>query len=72
MRCHLDVIHSLWVNWRAIQVAPRLIDYVLAHELVHLEHRLHDAEFWARLGMVLGDAEARRVGLRKAGAAALW
>lgn len=43
---------NLRINWRTIQVAPRLIDYVLAHELVHLEHRRHDADFWARLGEV--------------------
>lgn len=60
------------INWRTIQVAPRLIEYVLAHELVHLEHRRHDSDFWARLGGVMHDADARRVGLRRVGARLCW
>jgi len=32
-----DAAGNVRVNWRTIQVAPRLVDYVLAHELVHLE-----------------------------------
>lgn len=60
------------INWRAIQVAPRLVDYVLAHELAHLEHRRHDVDFWARLGEVMHDADARRAALRRAGARVSW
>lgn len=67
-----DARGNVRINWRVMQVAPRLIDYVLAHELVHLEHRLHDAEFWARLGMVMGDAESRRSSLRRVGWAVTW
>ncbi|MBK9386936.1 MAG: M48 family metallopeptidase [Planctomycetes bacterium] len=67
-----DARGNVRINWRVMQVAPRLIDYVLAHELVHLEHRLHDAEFWARLGTVMGDAEGRRQQLRTRGAVSLW
>ena len=67
-----DAAGNVRINWRTIQVAPRLIDYVLAHELVHLEHRRHDADFWARLGEVMNDADSRRVALRRAGARASW
>lgn len=67
-----DSVGNLRINWRAIQVAPRLIDYVLAHELVHLEHRKHNAEFWARLGEVMHDADARRAALRRAGTRVNW
>lgn len=67
-----DTGGNVRINWRTIQVAPRLIDYVLAHELVHLEHRRHDADFWARLGEVMHDADARRAALRKVGALVVW
>jgi len=60
------------INWRVMQVAPRLVDYVVAHELVHLEHPKHDADFWARLGVVMPDAEARRGALRRAGVRVAW
>ncbi len=67
-----DSAGNVRINWRVIQVAPRLIDYVVAHELVHLEHRRHDAEFWSRLGTVMPDAEGRRGRLRKAGVRVAW
>lgn len=67
-----DAAGNVRINWRTIQVAPRLVDYVLAHELVHLEHRRHDSDFWARLGEVMHDADARRAALRRAGARVSW
>lgn len=67
-----DAAGNVRINWRTIQVAPRLVDYVLAHELVHLEHRRHDVDFWARLGEVMHDADARRAALRRAGARVSW
>ena len=33
----------------------RLVDYVVAHELVHLRHPNHTREFWAALGQNDGD-----------------
>jgi len=44
-------------------------DYVGAHELVHLTHRRHTATFWAALGRVMPDYEARRERLRQVGSA---
>jgi len=67
-----DAGGNVRINWRAMQVAPRLVEYVLAHELVHLEHRRHNADFWARLGSVMHDADARRAALRRAGARVNW
>ncbi len=67
-----DASGNVRINWRTIQVAPRLIDYVVAHELVHLEHRRHDSAFWARLGEAMHDADARRTALRRAGARVAW
>lgn len=67
-----DSAGNVRINWRVMQVAPRLIDYVVAHELVHREHRNHDAKFWARLGTVMPDADARRATLRRAGVRVGW
>ena len=53
--------------------APRsLIDYVIAHELVHLEHPHHGAAFWSALGKVMPDYEARKARLRLAGPRLIW
>lgn len=67
-----DAAGNVRINWRTIQTAPRLVDYVLAHELVHLEHRRHDVDFWGRLGEVMHDADTRRAALRRAGARVSW
>jgi predicted metal-dependent hydrolase len=63
---------NLRFNWRIVQASMRLVDYVVAHELVHLAHRKHTAAFWAALGRVVPDYEARREALRGMGARLEW
>jgi predicted metal-dependent hydrolase len=49
-------------------MAPmKLLDHVVAHELVHLEIKKHSPAFWARLGQVLPDCDFRREQLRVIG-----
>jgi len=50
----------------------RLVDYVVAHELVHLLHRDHTPEFCARLGRAMPDYEGRRERLRALGRGYEW
>jgi hypothetical protein len=47
-------------NWRLILLDPKLVDYVVVHELAHLEIPGHPPAFWRRLGEVLPDWAARR------------
>lgn len=62
------------LNWRIVQAPVYIIDYVVAHELVHvLRHdEAHGAEFWALLGRVMPDYEARRDRLRELGPCLEW
>lgn len=55
-------------HWRVICLPPRAIDYVLIHELVHLEKAHHNAAFWGRLGELLPDFAERKDWLAKRGA----
>ena len=49
------------LNWRLVQLPPRLADYVVAHEVAHLVELNHSARFWALVEALLpGHAEARR------------
>lgn len=59
-------------NWRIIQAPRRLVEYVVVHELVHLVHREHSREYWARLGQAMPDYERRRQGLRAVGHRMVW
>jgi predicted metal-dependent hydrolase len=59
-------------NWRIIQTSTRLIDYVVAHELVHLAHPDHTRDFWSTLGRAMPDYELRREALRLLGRQVVW
>ena len=52
------------LNWRLVQAALTLIDYVAAHELAHLVHLDHSPRFWAKVAELCPDALARRAELR--------
>ena len=45
---------------------PRLIDYVVVHELAHLRVKGHPPEFWNRVAGALPDVDERRRGLKEA------
>ena len=43
----------LFFNWRLLQLPVRLIDYVIIHELVHLQEPHHSPEFWQAIDRAL-------------------
>ncbi len=57
---------TLRFNWRLIMLEPRLIDYVVVHELAHLEVKGHPPEFWNRVAAALPDVDERRRDLKEA------
>ena len=59
------------VHWATLQLPPALIDYVLVHELAHLEETNHTPRFWQLVGRVLPDYERRKDTLARRGAE-LW
>ena len=52
-------------NWRVIMLPPKLIDYVVVHELAHLEEFNHSKKFWQIVLSVLPDTKERRSDLKK-------
>lgn len=60
---------TLRLNWRCVMLEPELADYVVAHELAHIEERGHSPAFWRRVASVMPDARQRRARLREAGLA---
>jgi predicted metal-dependent hydrolase len=67
-----DARGKIRFNWRIIQAPLRLIDYVVAHELVHLAHPDHTRDFWSALGRAMPDYEVRREALRRLGRHVVW
>ena len=52
------------LNWRLIHLDTALIDYVIAHELAHLDEMNHSARFWKRVGEIYPDYESARRALK--------
>lgn len=36
---------------------PKVLDYLIVHELIHLEYPNHSREFWDKVGILLPDYE---------------
>lgn len=58
---------ALHFHWRAICLPPRIIDYLVAHELAHLRAPHHDSDFWRRLERAMPDYAARKHWLAEQG-----
>jgi predicted metal-dependent hydrolase len=58
---------SLNYNWRLILAPPHVLDYVAAHEVAHLVHMNHSAQFWAATKKALPDMERGRAWLKAHG-----
>lgn len=52
------------LNWRLIHLPLPLIDYVVAHELAHLEQMNHSPRFWAVVERLYPDYKAARSELK--------
>lgn len=58
---------SLNFHWRTIQLPPRIVEYVVVHELVHLIEPHHTEAFWRLLERAMPDMGARRKWLAQNG-----
>ena len=56
---------DLRLNRALLLCPPEIVDYVIAHELAHIEHPDHSAAFWARVERILPDYAARRRWLKQ-------
>jgi len=55
---------SLSFSCRLMRYPMEAIDYVVVHELAHIPHKNHGADFWRAVEAVLPDYKARRALLR--------
>jgi len=59
-------------NWKLLQLPVRLIDYVIAHEMIHLKEHSHSPAFWRMLGEAMPDWKSRKNDLAVAQAELVW
>lgn len=60
-----DGSHRISLNWRMVHLEPRLIDYVVAHEVAHMKHMHHGPRFWSAVAHLYPEYEAAREEMRR-------
>ena len=63
--CHRN--GTIRINWRAIFIAPDILDYLIVHELCHLREMNHSSHFWSEVGSILPDYKIGRRQLKELG-----
>lgn len=58
---------KLYFHWRSILLPPRVVEYVVVHELVHLIEPHHTPAFWARVERAMPDFATRKQWLAEHG-----
>jgi predicted metal-dependent hydrolase len=51
---------SINFSWRLVQAPPEIVDYVVVHELVHIDQPDHSKKFWGKVRKIMPDYERRR------------
>lgn len=54
---------NVLINWHLIFAPKKVLEYVVAHELAHLQHRSHGGEFWSYVGALTPGWEATKAWL---------
>jgi hypothetical protein len=58
---------TISLNWRLVQMPPSVADYVIVHELVHLEQPNHSRRFWRRVRQACAWTDEACAWLRRHG-----
>lgn len=64
--------NNITFSTRLALVPPELLEYVVVHELTHMKHMNHSAQFWQELEKHLPDGKERRASLKKNGQNYKW
>ncbi len=58
---------TLSFNYRLVFAPPKVLDYVVVHELCHLTHMNHSKDFWNMVEQIMPDYKVYKMWLREHG-----
>lgn len=58
---------NLNFSWRLMMAPPEVIDYIVVHEMAHLEVPNHSASFWDRVASIMPEYRVHKKWLRENG-----
>ena len=59
--------NDLALNYKLIMAPPDVLDYVVVHEMCHMEHKNHSKNFWNRVSSIMIDYKEKRNWLKEHG-----
>ena len=59
--------NELLFNWRCAMAPVFVLDYIVVHEMCHMEYKNHSKDFWNRVYAVMPDYEVRKSWLKNNG-----
>lgn len=64
---HCTSAGAIQYNWQILLAPEAIVDYLVAHEVSHLRHHNHSADFWSLVASVCPDFKQRRAWLKQQG-----
>ncbi|MGZ8163137.1 MAG: M48 family metallopeptidase [Methylobacter sp.] len=61
------IYNDIHINWLLIMAPPEVLEYVVVHELCHIQVKNHSTYFWALVGEHMPGYQQQRHWLRKHG-----
>lgn len=58
---------DLIFNWRLIMAPQEIIDYVVVHEMCHINHKNHSKSYWNNVRSIMEDYKDRELWLKNYG-----
>lgn len=59
--------NELLFNWRCVMAPSNILDYIIVHEMCHMQYKSHSKEFWDNVCSILNDYECRKEWLKNNG-----
>lgn len=58
---------NIYFNWRCVMAPIVVLDYLIIHELVHLEHPNHSRAFWDKVSTICPNYQQQETWLKRNG-----